>query len=104
MKKPLTPEEFVKIAREIPRDERVPYAFEKRVMAHLASAAVPDALSLWTRALWRAVAPCFGIMLIAAAVSFASHDQSAGATANDNDLDLDSAVLTPSDVSMDLSV
>jgi hypothetical protein len=33
MKKRLTPEEFVKLARELPGDERVPYAFEKRVTA-----------------------------------------------------------------------
>ena len=68
--KKLTPEEFITLAREVPRDERVPYAFEKRVMAHLAQTPMPDILSMWTRALWRAVVPCVGIMLVAAAVSF----------------------------------
>ena len=45
MKKPFTPAGFVKIAREIPSDERVPYAFEKRVMAHLRAAQSLDLLS-----------------------------------------------------------
>jgi hypothetical protein len=100
MKKRLTPEEFAKLAREIPRDERVPYAFEKRVMAHLGSSVSSDPLSFWTRALWRAVAPCFGIMLIAAALSF-SHRQD---VVGDADIDLDNAVLTPPDTAFDLSV
>jgi len=100
MKKRLTPEEFVQIAREVPRDERVPYAFEKRIMAHITSSPALDPLSLWNRALWRAVAPCFGIMLIAFAVSFSHHDEIAA----DSDVDLDNAVLAPPDAGFDLSV
>jgi hypothetical protein len=99
-RKRLTPEEFVRLAREIPRDERVPYAFEKRFMARLKSSAAPDPLSFWTRALWRAVAPCFGVMLIAAALSF-SHRQD---VVGDADIDLDNAVLAPPDAAFDLSV
>lgn len=100
MKKRLMPEEFVKLAREIPRDEHVPYAFEKRVMASLRSASAPDPLLLWTRALWRAVAPCFGVMLIAVAVSLSHRDD----VAADADLDLDNAVLAAPDTGFDLSV
>lgn len=95
----MTPEEFVKLAREIPRNERVPYAFEKRILARLGSAA-PDALSLWTNALWRAVAPCLGIMAIAAAVSFARVDESVAAQ---QEIDLDSAVLAPPEAVFDLN-
>jgi hypothetical protein len=99
MKKRLSPEEFVKLAREIPRDERTPFAFEKRIMAHITMGTAPDALSLWSRALWRAVAPCLGIMLVVAAISFTHTNE----TSADAELDLDSAVLAPPDVVFDLS-
>lgn len=53
---------------ETPSD-RVPYAFEKRVMARLTARQSPDELSLWAGALWRAAAPCVGIMLLLTAWS-----------------------------------
>lgn len=49
--------------RETP-DERVPYAFEKRIMARLTGLPKVDFWSLWSRGLWRAVAPCVGVMLV----------------------------------------
>jgi hypothetical protein len=97
--KKLTPEEFVKLAREVPRDERVPYAFEKGVMAHLTQTAMPDVLGMWTHALWRAVAPCVGIMLIAAAISFTQADDSN----TDLETELDDAVMTLPESTLDLS-
>jgi hypothetical protein len=100
MKDRLTPEEFVKLARELPRDERVPYAFEKRVMAHLGQMPAPDMLAMWTQALWKAVAPCVGIMLIALVISFARTDDSNG---NDLQTELDNAVMAPPDAVIDLS-
>lgn len=45
-----------------PREE-APYAFEKRVMAQIRTAAVPDAWLSYSIALWRAVAPCLVIMM-----------------------------------------
>lgn len=90
--KHLTPEEFVKIARQVAPDERVPYAFEKRVMASLTPVSSPDALTQWTRALWRAVAPCLAVMVIAVFVSFS---QATEAPAIDLDAALETAVLTP---------
>jgi hypothetical protein len=53
---------FLAAARALPPSSKVPYAFEKRVMAALA-AQVADPWSLWARLLWRAAAPCVGIML-----------------------------------------
>ena len=38
--------------------DRVPYAFEKRVMALLASRVAPQNLDLWVRGLWRAAVSC----------------------------------------------
>jgi hypothetical protein len=57
-------------ARHQPPDERVPYAFEKRIMAHLAARAVPDRLAIWTGGLWRAAISCLALALVCGAVSF----------------------------------
>ncbi len=51
-------------ARAAGPDERVPYAFEKRIMARLAGAAPLDWVSLWGRALWRAAVACVGVALL----------------------------------------
>ena len=50
--------------------ERVPLAFEKRIMARLAAVPSPDHWGLWARGLWRATAPCLGVMMLLAAWSF----------------------------------
>jgi hypothetical protein len=100
MKNRLTPEEFVKLAREVPRDERAPYAFEKRVMARIAGAHAADPLAFWTRALWRAVTPCLAVMAIAAFVSFSRTDDVQG----DAGLDLEAAVMAAPEVAFDPSV
>ena len=55
---------LVAAARANPPSDRVPYAFEKRIMARLASLPRPDAWVLWSRALWRAAFGCVAIMLL----------------------------------------
>ena len=99
MKKPLRPEEFVKLARQMPADERVPYAFEKRVMANL-EAPVTDPLAQWARGLWRAVVPCLAVMAVTAAFCFSQ----AGETHADTnlDVDLENAVISPPEPILDL--
>ena len=57
-------------ARANPPSDRVPYAFEKRIMAHLADRPRADGWELWGRALWRAAAPCVAVMLLLSAWSF----------------------------------
>jgi hypothetical protein len=52
------------VARGLPPSDHVPYAFEKRIMARLASQPVLDAWAIWSRLLWRAAAPCVGVMLV----------------------------------------
>ncbi len=54
------------VARNQPLNERVPYAFEKRVMEHIKMRPLSDQAAVWARALWRAVAPCFGVMVLLA--------------------------------------
>jgi hypothetical protein len=51
-------------------DDRVPYAFEKRVVALLASRPVVDKWVLWTRGLWQAAASCVAIALLLGAWVF----------------------------------
>ncbi len=51
-------------ARANPPDDRVPYAFEKRVTALLAARPAIDPLALWVRGLWRAAVSCAAIALL----------------------------------------
>ena len=51
-------------ARANPPGDRVPYAFEKRVMALLAARTATDPLALWVRGLWRAAMSCVAIALL----------------------------------------
>lgn len=100
MKERLTSEEFIKLARELPQNERTPWAFEKRIMARIAHGPVADAVSEWTHLLWRAMAPCLGIMLLAAVVSMASMS---GDTSSDEAGDLESTVFAPTQVAFDVN-
>ena len=57
-------------ARAHAPSDRVPYAFEKRIMARLAAAPVPDSLALWAQALWRAAVPCMAVVMLLGVTSF----------------------------------
>ncbi|MBK9137515.1 MAG: hypothetical protein IPM17_01925 [Verrucomicrobia bacterium] len=48
-------------AKRVPPDERVPYAFEQRVMARLRERPAADSWAEWAAALWRAAVPCLGV-------------------------------------------
>ncbi len=50
-------------------DDRVPYAFEKRIMAQLAARAGADHWVFWARGLWRAAASCVAVAVVIGAVS-----------------------------------
>ena len=52
---------LIAVARANPPSDRVPHAFEKRIMARLNSLPVMDDWALWARALWRAVALLLGL-------------------------------------------
>jgi hypothetical protein len=53
---------LIAAARALAPSDRVPYAFEQRVLAHLRP--LPDAWAMWSSALWRAAAPCLAIVLL----------------------------------------
>jgi hypothetical protein len=60
---------LIAAARANPPSDRVPYAFEKRILARLSARPLADGWELWGRALWRAAAPCVAIMLLLGAWS-----------------------------------
>jgi hypothetical protein len=51
-------------ARANPPGDRVPYAFEKRVMTLLAARPAIDPLALWVRGFWQAAVSCAAIALL----------------------------------------
>jgi|SRR6516162_8912845 hypothetical protein len=52
-------------ARAHPPEDGVPYAFEQRILARLQAWPAPeDWAAFWSRALWRAAAPCVAIMVL----------------------------------------
>jgi hypothetical protein len=80
-------------ARALPSSDHVPYAFEKRIMARLAEGAPVDVWALWSRLLWRAAAPCVGIMLILSAWTVVANR--AGGTSDALAADLERTVWGP---------
>jgi len=57
---------LIAAARATPPDDRVPYAFEKRIMARLTGRSPLDAAALWGRALLRAAVLCLAFMVFLA--------------------------------------
>ena len=55
---------LIAAARANPPGDRVPYAFEKRMMALLAARAIHGQPVLWLRELWRAAVSCVAIALM----------------------------------------
>ena len=62
-------DKLIAAARATPPDDRVPYAFEKRIMAQLAGKTAPDSWSLWSHGLSRAALYCVIFMLVLTASS-----------------------------------
>jgi hypothetical protein len=82
---------LAQIARSLPSDERVPYAFEKRVMARIRSAR-QDVWSVWSQLMWKAALACVTISVFAGAwARFEAPKTSAELLASD----LEEAVLAP---------
>ncbi len=87
-------------ARANPPEDRVPYAFEKRIVARLASQSVADGSALWARALWRAAVPCVALTIVLATLSFTlvSPDSTTTVATNDDvSQQFEAALLAPVD-------
>ncbi len=84
-------QKLIAVARISPPSDRVPFAFEKRIMARLSGRVVLDEWALWSRALWRAAASCVAIMLLFSAWTFLV--SSGPAPANDLSQDFENTLL-----------
>jgi anti-sigma-K factor RskA len=61
---------LIAAARTKVPDDRVPYAFEKRIMAHIAARTGADQwVYFWTRGLWRAAGACVAVAMVFGVVS-----------------------------------
>src|SRR5471030_3043898 len=69
---------LIAAARTEVLDDRVPYAFEKRISALLASRVAPQNLDLWVRGLWRAAVSCVAVAMLCGAWAFFSPAASTG--------------------------
>ena len=85
---------FTKIAQAQTPDERVPYAFEKRIMAHLRNSKAADIWTIWSGAMWRAAFSCLLICFLTGVAISYSDASSAELFASD----LERTVLAPVDV------
>ncbi len=61
---------LIAVARANKPDDRVPYAFEKRIIALIPTTAPMDGLAMWVRGLWQAAASCAVIALLCGAWAF----------------------------------
>jgi len=84
-------------ARRQSPDDRVPYAFEKRVMAHIASRTV-DHWAAWSHGLWRAAASCVVLAVVCGGVSLFA-PQAADSSNNDLSQDFENTLLASADQS-----
>jgi len=84
---------LIAAARKNPPSDHVPYAFEKRIMSHLAAMTPQNAWALWGGPLWRAALSCLAITLLCGAWAFAS-DRRADSS-NSFSQDFESAVYAP---------
>ncbi|HEX7653275.1 MAG TPA: hypothetical protein VF607_07195 [Verrucomicrobiae bacterium] len=77
-------------------DDRVPYAFEKRITALLAQRKAPSLQMLWARGLWRAALACIAVAVVAGTVAFLvpkQHDPS-----NDLSQEFENTLLASADL------
>jgi hypothetical protein len=70
---------LIAAARTTPADDRVPYAFEKRIMAQLAGRSALDPWGQWGRALSRGALCCVGVVFLLSVFSYALPSAPAGA-------------------------
>jgi hypothetical protein len=63
---------LIAAARAVAPDDRVPYAFEKRIMALIPAIPRTNSAALWVRGLWQAALSCAAVALLCGAWSFFS--------------------------------
>jgi len=73
-------QKLLNAARFEPEDDRVPYAFEQRILACIKGLRPEDAWRLWDVAFWKAAMACLVISLLFSAWSYNSDFNSATVT------------------------
>jgi anti-sigma-K factor RskA len=84
---------LIAAARKHPPGEQVPYAFEKRILSHLAALPAPNPWALWGRPLWRAAISCVAITVLCGLWAAATH--SSTDEAGNFSQDFEAAVFAP---------
>jgi len=86
-------------ARSNAPEDRVPYAFEKRILARLASQPVVDNSAFWARALWRAAVPCVAVTILLTTLSFTMVSTETSTVTSEDDISqqFELALLAPAD-------
>jgi hypothetical protein len=86
---------LIAAARSNPPSERVPLAFEKRILAQLKSRPVTDLWAQWSQALWKAAASCVAVTLLLGTTSLFLHTRPGPTT--DLSQEFDNTVLAAAD-------
>src|ERR1017187_3348965 len=87
-------QKLIAAARANPPSDRVPYTFEKRITALLASRSVLDRWAVWSRALWRGAVGCLAVLVLLGAGSL-FFPQNGGS--NDLSQDFENTMLASAD-------
>jgi|GraSoiStandDraft_5_1057265.scaffolds.fasta_scaffold512213_2 hypothetical protein len=91
---------LIAAARSNVPSDHVPYAFEKRILARLHQPVKLDDWALWSRALWRAAAPCVAVMLLFSAwasLAPVTREPATHAASTDLSQDLENTLLAATD-------
>jgi hypothetical protein len=84
---------LIAAARQNKPSDRVPYAFEKRVLAQLAARPALDVWVLWARALWRSAGACLAVMFLCGAFSLFTVQNRPAGSASDLSQDFENTLL-----------
>jgi|HubBroStandDraft_2_1064218.scaffolds.fasta_scaffold766078_2 hypothetical protein len=89
-------EKLIKSARMVAPDERVPYAFEKRITALIQDRLARKQVDSWVRGMWRAALSCVAIAAMCGAWALFSPAKS-GATSDDLSQNFENTLLASVD-------
>ena len=98
-------EKLIRVARTNRISDSVPYAFEKRILAHIRTQPALDTVAWWTRALWRAAVACVVVMLMFSAWPVATPNPSTPSNVTevaDFSIDLQTTLMASVDMDNDL--
>jgi hypothetical protein len=94
-------QKLIAAARSHPPSDRVPHAFEKRVMHLLRAKPVLDEWALWSRALWRSAAACLALVTVLGFVSYFTPAAAPPSGTNDLSQDFENTMLAAVDQDSD---